>query len=179
MSSYHKVQTKLVFCLFFFKLRFSTFFSKSAKQVVFLLACDLILRLEEVLICLLKHKPKENLAFWFITGLDFRLLTVQTSHQNRISEERPGNTVSRWVVWCLDTVSFHRRVTFQAGRCFPFSKNACEMHDSSCYCEQPKKFRRVQGRTNHIESNISDTCWASFSHSGPEEVGVEGPCFHS
>lgn len=163
MSSCHKVQTEQVF--FFFK--FSTFLNHQAVCISFL-ACDLFLRLGEVLICLLKHKPKENLAFLFVTGLDFRLSTVQTSIQNRISQERRRNTVSRWVVWCLDTVSFHRRVTFQAGRCFPFSKNACEMHDSSCYWEQPKKFHRLQGRTNHSESNISDTCWASYSHSGPE-----------
>lgn len=41
-----------------------------------------------------------------------------------------------------------------------------------------QKSSRVQGRTNHSEINISDTCWDSFSHSGPEGVGEEGPCFH-
>ena len=135
--------------LSFFKLRFSTFLSKLAKQVGFLLACDLILTLEKALFCLLKHKPRENLTFLFIIGLDFRLLTVQTSLQNRINKERRRNTVSGWAVWCLDTASFHSRVTFQAGRCFPFSKNACEMHDSSRYCKQPKMFCRAQGRTHH------------------------------
>lgn len=41
-----------------------------------------------------------------------------------------------------------------------------------------QKSSRVQGRTNHSESKISDTCWDSFSHSDPKGVGEEGPSFH-
>lgn len=94
-SAHHKVQAKPVFLFFFFsflKLRFSAFLSKSAKLVVFLLAWDLILSLGEVVICLFIGKHKKNLASCFTTGLGFRLQTVKTSLQKRISknERNPG-----------------------------------------------------------------------------------------
>lgn len=43
------------------------------------------------------------------------------------------------------------------------------MHDSVCRCKQPEKFRRVWGRTNRSEANISGSAEPAFSHSGPEE----------
>lgn len=71
----------------FLKLRFSIFLSKSAKQAVFLLAWDLILRLGEEVVCLPMGKPKESLASCLTTRLDFRLQTVKTSFQKRLTQE--------------------------------------------------------------------------------------------
>lgn len=78
--------------------------------------------------------------------------------------------------WCFDTVSFHMRVTFQEGRCFPFSKNACEMHDSFCYCKQPEKIGKPGAGQTTANIVFQMACWASFAHWGPESVGTQGSC---
>lgn len=92
--AHHRVQAQPVFCfcfsllfLSFLKLRFSIFLSKSAKQAVFLLAWDLILRLGEEVVCLPTGKPKESLASCLTTRLEFRLQTVKTSLQKRLTQE--------------------------------------------------------------------------------------------
>lgn len=76
--------------------------------------------LDEVLMYLFVRQPKENLDFFFLTGMDFRLLTVKASFQHELKEEEwKGH--SEWMSpRCFDTVSFHRRITLQVQRCFPF-----------------------------------------------------------
>ena len=65
--------------------------------------------------------PKENLALGFITGLDFRLLTVKSALQNGIGqEERRGHRDE--VLGVLTSSLFIGESQFKEGGVSPFQK---------------------------------------------------------